>query len=319
MEFVLSFNPLSPFHRAFHNHTFYQHEHEDSDSGSVVTVCRHSVRDPFDEGLSHRFSGNLNSTYTSQENTPPARPRSSLNFVKREKVISLERKPTSASLPSRNLVTKRDDSDEISTSLDENTPCSTNSLEYSNEDAADGSRGVLKDLLPTPAPSLAETIISLSDKRRSAPTLGDIHGVGTRPFKRWLSTLRKRRQNHSLSVPDLALNEGAPEGSRARKSMSEASSEGLIDAVNSATATLFSTSITQSENRIGRLGRLRRNTTSNRPSDETSNSCDSWPHMSAAVIDRVTWSRAVQRRKILEELIESEESYVADLKILVNV
>ena len=35
--------------------------------------------------------------------------------------------------------------------------------------------------------------------------------------------------------------------------------------------------------------------------------------------DEAVWKRAAQRRRILEELISSEESYIADMKILVNV
>lgn len=36
-------------------------------------------------------------------------------------------------------------------------------------------------------------------------------------------------------------------------------------------------------------------------------------------LDLASWDRAVQRRKIVEELISSEESYVADLKVLLHV
>ena len=37
------------------------------------------------------------------------------------------------------------------------------------------------------------------------------------------------------------------------------------------------------------------------------------------MIDDAAWERARQRRRTLEEILESEESYVADLKVLVNV
>ncbi|KAK3173729.1 hypothetical protein OEA41_007061 [Lepraria neglecta] len=36
-------------------------------------------------------------------------------------------------------------------------------------------------------------------------------------------------------------------------------------------------------------------------------------------LDLASWDRAVQRRKIVEELISSEESYIADLKVLLHV
>ncbi|KAJ4345126.1 hypothetical protein N0V95_005898 [Ascochyta clinopodiicola] len=36
------------------------------------------------------------------------------------------------------------------------------------------------------------------------------------------------------------------------------------------------------------------------------------------VIDESAWLRSLQRRKVVEELIASEESYIADLKVLIN-
>lgn len=39
----------------------------------------------------------------------------------------------------------------------------------------------------------------------------------------------------------------------------------------------------------------------------------------ARVEEKIARARAVQRRRILEELITSEESYVADLKVLLHV
>lgn len=37
------------------------------------------------------------------------------------------------------------------------------------------------------------------------------------------------------------------------------------------------------------------------------------------VLDESAWLRSLQRRKVVEELIASEESYIADLKVLINV
>jgi hypothetical protein len=36
-------------------------------------------------------------------------------------------------------------------------------------------------------------------------------------------------------------------------------------------------------------------------------------------IDEKAWARSVQRRKIVEELLSSEENYIVDMKALVNV
>lgn len=37
------------------------------------------------------------------------------------------------------------------------------------------------------------------------------------------------------------------------------------------------------------------------------------------ILDEAAYSRSVQRRRILEELIDSEENYLGDLKVLSNV
>lgn len=52
-------------------------------------------------------------------------------------------------------------------------------------------------------------------------------------------------------------------------------------------------------------------------SKHTSRDSDSSP--SGSVLDEAAYSRAVQRRRILEELIDSEENYLGDLKVLTNV
>jgi hypothetical protein len=48
-------------------------------------------------------------------------------------------------------------------------------------------------------------------------------------------------------------------------------------------------------------------------------SLDSHRGRFGSVIDESAWLRSLQRRKIVEELIASEESYIADLKVLINV
>jgi len=46
-------------------------------------------------------------------------------------------------------------------------------------------------------------------------------------------------------------------------------------------------------------------------------SCDSY--LVSSMIDDGTWIRSVQRRRIVDEIISSEESYIRDLKTLLNV
>ncbi|KAF2435530.1 hypothetical protein EJ08DRAFT_580532 [Tothia fuscella] len=153
------------------------------------------------------------------------------------------------------------------------------------------------------------------------------------PFKRWLSTLRRRNQQKRGTIK---TDVGGPEYDDAqteqfshtqaqntsrrpehRKSLSMTSSLGLITAVRSATGTWANSSIAPRSRRGLMLG--------HRHSDHGS-SAFSAVRMSfdsrvsyEPIMDEKAWARSVQRRKIIEELMESEESYIADMKALVNV
>jgi hypothetical protein len=154
------------------------------------------------------------------------------------------------------------------------------------------------------------------------------------PFRRWMSTLRRwhmhRHRDPIPEVPALAVQMVddvdslslqpslilMPEIARTT-SNSMSSSLGCVTAVRSASITVASTSIApRSENGafhgIARLG--------NRSShySEARRSTDSHRAM-GPILDESAWLRSVQRWRIVEELIASEESYIADLKVLINV
>lgn len=154
------------------------------------------------------------------------------------------------------------------------------------------------------------------------------------PFRRWVDTihrkktqrqktLRPREERWSLDdfedrpAKDTVLLQ-SPVHRRHRKSTSWASS-GFVTAMKSASISLATLSVAphsrrargstliRSSNRSSRLSR-----SFNRPSlDESS--------VSGPTIDEAARERATKRRRTLEELVDSEESYVADLKVLVNV
>jgi hypothetical protein len=87
--------------------------------------------------------------------------------------------------------------------------------------------------------------------------------------------------------------------------------------MKSATMTNASTSIApRSEHGIQGRGRI-----GNRSShySDIRRSLDSHPGPLGPIVDESAWLRSLQRRKIVEELIASEESYIADLKVLINV
>ena len=111
------------------------------------------------------------------------------------------------------------------------------------------------------------------------------------PFKRWLSKLR-RSDSH-------------------RKSTSH--STGVISAVRTATMTMAESSMLPPKSWLAaRFGHQH-------GSESRHISRDSDSSSSASFLEEAAYSRAVQRRRILEELIDSEENYIGDLKVLTKV
>jgi hypothetical protein len=155
------------------------------------------------------------------------------------------------------------------------------------------------------------------------------------PFRRWMSILRRRhmyRRKDSLSeVPALAVEmfEGdinfpnlqlpfvpLSETSR-RMSASMSSSLGCVTAVKSASITVASVSIAPRSDAGNFHSKVRLGNRSSHYS-EARQSTDSHRAL-GPILDESAWLRSAQRRRIVEELISSEESYIADLKVLINV
>ena len=153
------------------------------------------------------------------------------------------------------------------------------------------------------------------------------------PIRRLLSTIRHRhsKRKRSLSVrkerwslDDFDEDQPAevfrsqhfrPSGHK--KTTSWASS-GFVNAVKSATTNLGTLSTSQSQ-RTGRFAPLRNSKRSSKLSQATNWEPVNGNQEPAAMVDEAAWDRAVQRRRTLEELVSSEESYIADLKVLKNV
>lgn len=91
---------------------------------------------------------------------------------------------------------------------------------------------------------------------------------------------------------------------------------GFIGAVKSASVTLASASIGALRSRASRV---RLDQRINGSSDDPRASIDSHVAAGTPLIDDATWARSVQRHKILEELVATEESYIADMKAFLNV
>jgi len=147
-----------------------------------------------------------------------------------------------------------------------------------------------------------------------------------RPFWRWMNSVRHRspgpsrplkvrEERWSLDDFDESKDPSTPQnkGKRHKKSSSWSSS-GLLTVVKSATANPAWTHPKRTE----RPAPSRRSNRSSGLFEETKRaSVDK--SQSAYSKDEAAWDRARQRRRTLEEILSSEESYVADLKVLVNV
>lgn len=149
----------------------------------------------------------------------------------------------------------------------------------------------------------------------------------TKPrLRRWLSTLRRRKRPEPLmttprsqrwrlddfdSRPSSPIK---PHLSNHRKSHSFGSSLGFVTAVRSATATLASVSIATMSRRNTKWHRGHQRSSLVSGSD-VRQSIDS----QRSVLDEAAKHRSRKRRAKVEELIRTEESYVADLKSLYNV
>lgn len=153
------------------------------------------------------------------------------------------------------------------------------------------------------------------------------------PFRRWMSTLRRRhadhRKNAVLEIPHSSNESIDPDPSTLspfvqvaeslrRNSESMSSSLGYVTAIKSASMTVASASIAPRSDAGGFQNKARTGNRSSHFSDARK-STDSAAGGLGPVIDESAWLRSIQRRKIVEEIVASEESYIGDLKVLINV
>jgi len=156
----------------------------------------------------------------------------------------------------------------------------------------------------------------------------------TQTVSRWWTTLRRRRvhQPTSTKLPDHSDTDDleaaaepisplrTPERrlnrhSGHRKSLSFSSSIGFLTAVKSASITIASTSVAQISRRAFSGGISHDESETNDPRS----SFESVALSIGANIDKKARERSIQRRRILEEIISTEEGYVNDMKALYNV
>ncbi|MCJ1426910.1 hypothetical protein MMC29_004813 [Sticta canariensis] len=172
------------------------------------------------------------------------------------------------------------------------------------------------------------------EPRKPSLVIADTSTLKKHPFRRWVTTLRRRnsRRKGNLiprlerwsldefdDVKPAALALPGGENTMRHKKSSSWSSSAFVTAVQSATASLLPLSIAPQSRKTRRSGPLRSSHRSSRISDGVNRASMDSNQGSAQIIDEAAWGRAVQRRRTLEELISSEESYITDLKFLINV
>ena len=152
-----------------------------------------------------------------------------------------------------------------------------------------------------------------------------------KPFRKWMNTIRRRAAHRHtvmgvfdddpMQLPQLA---GNPSKIRraAHRHSSSGSSFGFVASVKSATISMATASILarsrrttlRSSQACSRTDRSSRASISGNRASEDSSCLER-----SLVMDKAVVERSLQRRRILEELINTEEGYIGDVRFLMNV
>lgn len=152
------------------------------------------------------------------------------------------------------------------------------------------------------------------------------HQVPHHRFHKWITNLQRRAVQRRKTMSGDQDYEGEllhPEEehgtSKHKKSLSD-SSLGFVTAVKSASISLASFGVAPRSRRTGRSSRYQRTDHGSRASNAGTRLSEEISCLAkGAVIDEAVNARSVQRRQVLEEIIRTEEGYVADIRFLMNV
>jgi hypothetical protein len=151
-----------------------------------------------------------------------------------------------------------------------------------------------------------------------------------KPFQRWIRTLHKRAARRqgmlgcdgNLSLFKVEGGDTLAIGSTHHRHSSSGSSFGFVTAVKSASVSLAGASLL-TRSRINTVQSLRGHSRTDHSSRASVSGArfseDSYRPDRPAPLDPAVAERAQQRHRILEELIDTEESYIADVRFLMNV
>ncbi|KAI0102915.1 Dbl homology domain-containing protein [Nemania sp. FL0031] len=147
-----------------------------------------------------------------------------------------------------------------------------------------------------------------------------------RPFHKWMKNLHRRAQRPSIQniaprqYPDCPF-EDAPIRIDGHRKSSSGSSFGFVAAVKSATVSIASASVRTRQRRHGARSSVHTRTDHSSAGSFSAQrmSEDSMCFERSSYTDPAVTERLLQRRRILEELITTEESYIGDIRFLMNV
>jgi hypothetical protein len=150
------------------------------------------------------------------------------------------------------------------------------------------------------------------------------------PFEKWMRTLHKKATSRRRTISDgtdiealdcelCALQDKKSIRSRLRKSAS-GSSLGFVTAVRSASISLASFSVAARSRNLGRSSKYQKTDRSSRTSNVGPRASEDSAYIARGIVnDAAVTNRSIRRRRVLEEIISTEESYVADIRFLMNV
>lgn len=350
MSYLLSLPPQSPLQRAFSETSYIRSESSLADEASTGTVRHHLPHNVSAGSVVSLASLSTGSWRRRYENTPPrVSSRSLLDLIDERSMVTTSKK-------SSNYIPRRTSwGTEIplapcpvsrASPLPEREanvlvePILHDQFQMLDTTPRDETESDVLARFDTTLEDLEEENVSDHDsEEQHVPDTGDEEIVSTSrpvpvPFKRWISTLRRRNvqrrkgltprverwslDDSDTDTPFKAEQSPCVSGSQHRKSSSLASSLGFVLGIKSASITLASTSVAPRSGKGGRASHLRSGNRSSGVSDARL-SIDSAAPSLGMIMDEEAWLRSLQRRRILEELISSEESYVGDMKVLIGV
>lgn len=149
------------------------------------------------------------------------------------------------------------------------------------------------------------------------------------PFEKWMRTLHKKAKLRRRTVSDgmaiealdselYALQRKESTIHRLRKSAS-GSSLGFVTAVKSASISLASFSIATRSRNLGRSSKYQKTDRSSRTSNVGPRTSEDSSYIARSIVnDAAVTNRSIRRRRVLEEIISTEEGYVGDIRFLMN-